>query len=126
MQKEIDACNTLIDFLIDSAWSSQRARALDIINNLRAQIETELATMAEEKMALTWCITFPVYHPLADCWIEIIAADYSAARHAAFTMFGPRYGAIYSADSFREQGNLFRGGRVGRIINALDIPGGAS
>jgi hypothetical protein len=74
---------------------------------------------------MIWCVTFPVYHPLADCWIEIVAADRGEARHAVFTLFGPRYGSIYSVEAFREfHGKLFHGGCAGKAVNALDIPGG--
>jgi hypothetical protein len=74
---------------------------------------------------MIWCVTFPLYHPLCDCWIEIIAADIRTAREAVYTMFGPRYGAIYEPEQIREKfAYLFPGGRVGKTINALDIPGG--
>lgn len=70
----------------------------------------------------TYCITFPMYHPLRDDWLEITAASIREARHAAFALFGRRYGSVYDLVDFLAFGRAhFRGGRVGLVIAARDI-----
>lgn len=68
---------------------------------------------------MIWNITFPQYHPLRDCWVSVESASRETARHAAFELFGRRYGSVYAQTDF--EAGYFPGGQVGRTVLASDI-----